>query len=158
VLRVSAPVTVALVGHGRAARRRRFSRALTGAAIVVLVLGFAAWLGAPMWIWQASWLTIPAAVGLAVDRFASLGHVVAGGHLVGRWGSLVRRRWMLSTDGIIGWNIRSSFFQRRSGLATLTATTAGGRQGYKVQDVAAAEAIRLAEEAVPGLLLPFIMT
>jgi putative membrane protein len=158
VLRDAAPVTVPLIAHPPVARRRRFGRAVGIALVLVALFGLAAWqLGLPTWIWQASWLTIPAAVCLAADRFASLGHVVSGGYLVGRWGSLVRRRWMLANDGIIGWNIRRSLFQRRAGLVTLTATTAGGRQGYKVQDISAAEAVRLAEEAAPGLLEPFVL-
>jgi putative membrane protein len=63
---------------------------------------------------------------------------------------------MLGTDGIIGWNLRRSFFQRRAGLATLTATTAAGRQRYEVPDVPSAEALRLADAATPGLLTPFL--
>ena len=31
-------------------------------------------------------------------------------------------------DAVIGWNLRSTWFQRRAGLTTLVATTAGGRQ------------------------------
>ncbi len=64
---------------------------------------------------------------------------------------------MLDCDGIIGWNLERSFFQRRAGLATLVATTAAGRQGYAVQDVPLETAVRLAEEAVPGLLTPFLV-
>jgi putative membrane protein len=41
-------------------------------------------------------------------------------------------------------------------LATLTATTAAGRQHYDVQDVEIGEALRVAEELVPGLLAPFL--
>ena len=157
VLRTDRPVAAALIRHPAAAARRRVTRALAGAALIVLALDLALWLNnVPGWVWVLSWLVVPIALVLAADRFASLGHAVSGGYLVGRWGSLVRRRWMLSTSGIIGWNLRRSFYQRRAGLVTLTATTAGGRQGYRVQDVTMTEAIRLAEEAVPALLLPFL--
>ena len=74
----------------------------------------------------------------------------------GRRGSLVRRRCAIAAEGIIGWNIERSFFQRRAGLATLVATTAAGDQHYDVQDVELGEALRLADELVPGLLSPFL--
>jgi putative membrane protein len=47
-------------------------------------------------------------------------------------------------------------FQRRAGLVTLTSTTAAGRQGYRVQDVPTAEAVRIADMLLPGLLSDFI--
>jgi putative membrane protein len=75
---------------------------------------------------------------------------------VTRAGSLVRRRSMLACDGIIGWNLRQSFFQRRAGLATLVATTAAGRQGYAVLDIPLEEAVRLADRALPDLLAPLL--
>jgi putative membrane protein len=63
---------------------------------------------------------------------------------------------MVTADGIIGWNLDRSFFQRRVGLSTLTATTAAGRQRYEVPDVDLHAALRLADEATPGLLTPFL--
>jgi putative membrane protein len=81
---------------------------------------------------------------------------VAGGRLVAGRGSLVRRRAAVAAEGIIGWNIERSFFQRRAGLATLTATTAAGEQHYDVQDVEIGEALRVAEELLPGLTAPFL--
>jgi putative membrane protein len=79
------------------------------------------------------------------------------GRLVTRQGSLVRRRCVLACDGIIGWNLDRSFFQRLAGLSTLTATTAAGQQRYPVPDVDLHEALRLADEATPGLLTPFLV-
>ena len=61
----------------------------------------------------------------------------------------MRRRSILSAEGIIGWNVKRSFFQRRVGLATLTATTAAGHQHYDVQDVELGEALRVAEALRP---------
>jgi putative membrane protein len=52
--------------------------------------------------------------------------------------------------------MRTSYFQRRAGLTTLVATTAGGRQGYPIPDVPDAEALRVARGAVPGLLEQFL--
>jgi putative membrane protein len=64
---------------------------------------------------------------------------------------------MLAHDGIIGVNARRSFFQRRAGLVTLTATTAAGDQAYAIPDVTPDEAVRVAEAAAPGLLAPFLV-
>ena len=94
---------------------------------------------------------------LAADRYRSLGHALVDGRLVTRQGSLVRRRSMLTTDGIVGWTLHRSFFQRRAGLATLVATTAAGRQRYAVLDVPLEEAVRVADRALPGLLTPFLV-
>jgi putative membrane protein len=159
VLRTSAPVTCAMTPHGPRAVRRRFTRAIAGAAGIVaaaaVLTRVAGW---PAWIWEASLLCLPAASVLAADRARSLGHAVMPSALVTRTGSLVRRRAMLSRDGIIGVTVRRSFFQRRAGLATLTATTAAGRQAYDVPDVPAAEAVDVCEAAMPGLLAPFLAT
>ena len=100
--------------------------------------------------------TIPLATMLAADRYRSLGHALVGGFLVTRAGSFERRRDVLECDGIIGWNLRQSFFQRRSGLVTLTATTAAGRQRYAVTDVPLPMAVSLGNRAVPGLLTDFL--
>lgn len=157
VLRDREPVIAPLTPHGPRARRRRYTRALAGAGLVVgaLVLGW--WLaGWPAWIWQAALILLPAAALLAYDRARSLGHALVNGRLVTRQGSLVRRRCALSAEGIIGWNLDRSFFQRLAGLSTLTATTAAGQQRYEVLDVDLHEALRLADEVTPGLLTPFL--
>ncbi|MCO6005588.1 PH domain-containing protein [Actinoallomurus purpureus] len=157
VLRDGVPFTGTLAGHGPRATRRRFSRAI-GAVLVVVAAALALWgLGVvPAWTWQAALVVVPFAALLAADRAHALGHAVLNGTVVGRRGSLVRRRSVLSCEGIIGWNLRRSFFQRRSGLATLVATTAAGRQRVEVQDVPLEQALRTAEEALPGLLTPFL--
>ena len=62
------------------------------------------------------------------DRARALGHALVEGWLVARSGSLTRRRELLATDAVIGWNVQRTWFQRRAGLVTLVATTAGGRQ------------------------------
>jgi putative membrane protein len=151
------PLTVALTRHGPRASRRRFTRAITGSMILMLiVLGLVLLAGAP---WQAFWpalVLLPLGLLTAADRAASLGHARTDGWLVSRHGSLVRRRYVLRTDAVIGWNMTTSLFQRRAGLTTLVATTAGGRQRYAIPDVPDAEAIRVARTAVPGLLEQFL--
>jgi putative membrane protein len=150
------PIRCQLTGHGSIARRRRFNRVLLVLIPLLAILVGAWWLGAlPAWPWQAGLVGLAAGLALAADRFHSLGHAVVGTRLVARSGSLVRRRCVLSAEGIIGWNLDQSFFQRRSHVVTLTATTAAGRQAYQIQDVGLAEAIRVAEQARPGLLAPF---
>ena len=157
VMRSGEPVTAPLRAHGPAARRRRYTRALPLCALVVAALAALWWwAGLPAWVWAGSLALLPCGALAAADRHRSLGHAVVGGDLVSAGGSLVRRRHILACEGIIGWNLRQSFFQRRAGLVTLTATTAAGRQAYHVQDVAAGEALRVAREALPDLLTPFL--
>ncbi len=157
ILRNPTAMEVSLSAHGAAARRRRFLRALMPAFVLVAVAGLAVWSGAPSVVGVAAILTIPVAAALAGDRYRSLGHALSGGALVTQQGSLGRRRDVLDCDGIIGWNLRRTFFQRRAGLATLTATTAAGRQGYAVTDLPLAMAVALGNRAVPGLLGEFLV-
>jgi len=156
ILRDRAPVEAPLTAHGPAARRRRFARALLPAFGLVAAAGVAIWSGAPQWLALPAVATVPVAAMLAADRYRSLGHAIAGGTLVTRQGSLERRRDVLECDGIIGWNLGQTFFQRRAGLATLTATTAAGRQRYAVVDVPLSVALSLGNRALPGLLGDFL--
>ncbi|MEV0279244.1 PH domain-containing protein [Streptomyces sp. NPDC050610] len=160
VLRAPDALTGPLVPHGAAALRRRYVRTLWPCALAVLVLGALWWDGdVPLLAWLASALLLPAGALLARDRYRSLGHTLSGRYLVighGE-GAGARRRVALAREGIIGWNVRRSLFQRRAGVLTLTATTAAGRKGYAMQDIGAEEAVRLAEEAVAGLMAPFLV-
>jgi putative membrane protein len=143
----------ALRRHPRGALLRRMTRALVPSAVVVLV---AFWLG--WWIPDLSWLgptallLLPPAVLLAWDRYRNLGHQLTARHLVTRKGSLVRRTVALQQHGVIGWTMRQSLFQRRAGLVTLEAVTAAGHGGYVVLDLAAGDAVALADAATPNLL------
>jgi putative membrane protein len=143
--------------HGPAARRRRLIRALWPAVGVVVVVAVVRL----MWDVPLTWagllvaLLLVVSVWLGLDRYAGLGHLVTDTHLVAREGSLDRRRIVLDRDGIIGWTVRRSFFQRRSGLATLVATTAAGDQHYDVVDVEVARAVAVIAEISPDLLAEF---
>jgi putative membrane protein len=157
VIARATPLTCPLAAHGPRARRRRYTRALAGWGLLAAALAIVHWAaGGPAWLLLVALVLAPVAVLLAADRYRNLGHAVADGALVVRSGSLVRRRCVVSAEGIIGWNVERSFFQRRAGLATLTATTAAGHQHYDVQDVDLGEALRVAEELVPGLAGPFL--
>lgn len=139
-------VDTALVGHGPAAARRRWTRALAlpalvGAAMLVVEV--------PVWAWVLWALLVGCAGLLAADRVRSLGHLVRDGWLVAGAGSLERRRDHLQTAGIIGWTVRQTYFQRRAGVATLIAATAAGQKRYAVMDVPAAQAWSVAAAASP---------
>ncbi len=143
--------------HGPAARRRRYLRALAGAALIIAVVAWLTTVGhGPAWIWLGTLALLPIAAALAADRYRSLGHRLINGRLVTRTGSLVRRRSIIATEAIIGWRIHQSWFQRRQGLVTLTATTAAGRQHYAVQDVPATQALAIAAAATGDLIRPFL--
>jgi putative membrane protein len=151
------PLRCPLTAHGPRARTRRFTRALSGWALLTAALALPAALSSwPAWPALVTLTLLPAVLALAADRYRSLGHAVAGRRLIARGGSLVRRRHVLDSDGVIGWNVGQTFFQRRAGLATLTATTAAGRQRYDVQDVELGEALSVADALLPGLLDQFV--
>jgi putative membrane protein len=143
-------VTGALRTHGRAATRRRWTRALAGPVLLAAGLGVAYFFVAvPFWVWPG-WAVLTACGALlAADRVRSLGHRVDDGWLVARAGSVERRRDCVAAGGIVGWTVRQTYFQRRAGVATLVAATAAGVKAYRVVDVPAAEAWSIAATASP---------
>ena len=146
-----------LTAHGPAARRRRYVRALVPMlAVLMVVLLLTIWLQWPIGVAVAAFTPVLAMPLLARDRYAGLGHHLTPEHLVVRSGSLTRRRDVLQRTGIIGWNVRSSWFQRRVGLAHLTATTAAGKQGYTAHDIPVGDAVALAHEIDPALIRQFL--
>jgi putative membrane protein len=157
VIDVAEPLRLPLVQHGPAARRRRYTRALLGAAAppaVAVVLALAT--PADWWVVLPTLALFPIALLLARDRYRRLGHALSDAYLVVRSGSLRGRRDLLQRSGIIGWNLHQSWFQRRAGLVTLVATTAAGRQAYAAHDIPEGLAVHLADEAVPGLITQFL--
>ena len=136
-----------LRGHGPAAARRRWSRAMILPVLVGVGLVLAG--GVPVWYWPA-WAALALCCALlAVDRVRALGHRVDANWLVARNGSWERRRYCIATAGIVGWTVRQSWFQRRAGVATLIAATAAGVKAYRVVDVPAAWAWSVAAQASP---------
>ncbi|MEV4564852.1 PH domain-containing protein [Nonomuraea sp. NPDC049419] len=155
---------VTLTRHPPAARRRRVMRALATTGVAAgLPVAVAA--GAVPWAEGASW-TVVAVVGtlvvlaygvwMAAAGAASLGHALSPRHLVTRRGAVVRRTVALDRRGVAGWTFTETFFQRRSGLVTVSATTAAGRGHYEVVDVGRSDGLDLAAATVPGLLDPFL--
>ncbi|KOX13041.1 membrane protein [Saccharothrix sp. NRRL B-16348] len=149
---VESPTRTPLRRHPVAALRRRMVRAVV--PLLVLAAGLA-WF-APSWTWQVVLALVPFSAALGWDRYRSLGHALTDRHLLARAGSAVRETVALQRTGIIGWRISRSFFQRRAGLVTITATTAAGNGAYHVIDVAEADGLALADAAVPDLLRPFL--
>jgi putative membrane protein len=157
VLGTPGPIDAPLVPHGPRARRRRFTRALVPAvAVLVAALLLVLLADAPGWLPVAAFAGLPVALLLAADRARALGHALTEGHLVASSGSLNRHRHALATEDVIGWTFRSSWFQRRAGLASLSATTAGGAQAVTLLDVPEQTAEELAATAVPGLVEQFL--
>lgn len=154
VLRGTGPATatVPLTRHGAAARRRRYTRALVPVAALAAVAGVAAAAGAPIgWpVWTVLAVLAVAAAGLAHDRYRGLGHATPPGWLVTRHGSLDRSRHALEANGIVGWTVRQTFFQRRAGVATVVAATPAGAGHYDVLDMSAERAWTLIETVTPG--------
>jgi len=145
--------------HGSRARYRRLVRATVPASGGWLLLLLWWWAGSLPVGWLLAGLVLPGAgVWLGHDRYRQLGHQLVPGYLISQWGAANRRRVVLATDGIIGWNLQQSFFQRRAGLLSLHATTAAGRQSYPVSDLDPAAAVRLADAACPGLLSQFLVS
>jgi putative membrane protein len=136
--------------HPRAALRRRLVRALLP-GVVVAVAGAVVGLG---------WLVVVGAVlavlgaPLAVDRYRGLGHGLDPRALAVRSGSLRRREAVLERAGIVGWQVRQTWFQRRAGLATVVAGTGAG--GFSIIDLAAADAAGVLAEVDPGRVRPLL--
>jgi putative membrane protein len=153
------PVTdVPLVPHPPAARGRRLRWALLTALAPVLVLLVLGALLTDVLLVLGGLLAVvalPVAVLLALDAYRGLGHGSRGRYLVVRAGSVRRSTAVLARDGVLGWTVKQSVFQRRRGLATFTATTAAGSGAYSIRDADAAEGLAFAVEAVPGVLEAF---
>lgn len=161
VLRETSSLTSAavLTPHPLAARGRRLRWAVGAALLPVLVLVILGLLVSEVLLPIAAAcavVLVPIAVALALDAYRSLGHGLSGGYLVARSGTVRRSTVALQRGGVVGWTVKQSYFQRRAGLVTLTATTAAGDGAYHVRDAAVGEGLGFAAEAVPGLLEPFL--
>ncbi|MEV6238218.1 PH domain-containing protein [Lentzea sp. NPDC051838] len=139
--------------HPFAALRRSIIRHVV--PWIVIAAGLAIF--APSWAWPIPVAILPFAALVGWDNYRSLGNALDDRYLVTRNNSLVRSTVALQRTGIIGWRIRRSFFQRRSGLMTIGATTAAGAGVYHVTDVGESDGLALADEAVPDLLRPFLV-
>lgn len=160
ILQASEPLATPLIQHGPGAARRRWTRALW-LPLVVLAGGLLAWSRDwPTWMLVVSALPLLTVPWLARGRYAALGHAVVATapdrrFLVSRQGCIDRRTVVLDTAGVVGWQVRESFWQRRAGVATVHAATAAGDNSYPVIDVPTELVWPLADAATPGMLDPF---
>ena len=133
-----------LLAHPPAALRRRLARAVT---LGLLVTAAGAVLTATLGRWEVlaagvalTVLGVPVARGL----YGALGHAVGARALSVRRGWLVREQAVLERRAVVGWQVRQSLFQRRAGLATVTACVGAGDGGYPAVDMAARDAAAFA--------------
>lgn len=148
----AAPVTMALHSHGPAAQRRALLRGVrrwvapTAAAAVALW-----WFERLAWPWGAVAVTGALVWGLFSGWLShrNLGHALTDEHLVVTAASVTRRRTVLERDGLIGWVLSATWFQRRVGVVDLTATTAAGSEAVVLVDVPRADAEALVRTLTP---------
>lgn len=158
VLGTHEPMLVPMSAHGPAARRRchvrnQWATLLLACGLVVALV----WLAWPWWTVLAVLAPVAAlGAGAAEQEYRHLGHALTNDHLVAGSGGLSRIRTVLEREGIIGWVVSQSWFQRRRGLATLVATTAAGAEKVTVADVPLDVAVALADRTTPGMLTDFL--
>jgi putative membrane protein len=151
---VVAPVTA----HGPRARRRghlrNLRRTLYLAAAIALVVVSA---GLPWWV-PAGFVAValPLATWAAETRYRRLGHGLTERYLISCAGTFSATRTALEIDGIVGWRLHQSFWDRRLGLAQLTATTAAGREYVAIGDIGVDAAVAVVAAATPRMIRDFL--
>ncbi|MFC9239948.1 PH domain-containing protein [Streptomyces decoyicus] len=151
----------ALAPHPRVALRRRRVRGLLWAVLpgTAVLAGLGA--AFPPVLLHCAWIyavvSTAVVLWLARDAYRNLGHGVDGPYLVARSGTFSRDTLALQREAIAAWTFSTSPFSRRAGLVTLSAAVAAGEDGYRIPDLAAAEAPGFAAAAAPGILEEFLM-
>ncbi len=160
LLEEDGPLTMTLTGHGPRARRRIHVSRQWGTLTLAGLAAVPTW-----WLdvgWFATWpwwvpLAVLVGVGLlnvviAENAWRNLGHALTDRHLVVQTGAVIRTREVLERGGVIGWVVHQGLFQRRLGLADLTATTAAGPERVVAPNIPLGMALDLADAATPGML------
>jgi putative membrane protein len=128
-----------LAPHPPAARRRAVVRA-SATGVVVLAAGGVLTATAGWWpLLVAGVVLTGLGVPLGRARYAALGHAAGPRSFALRSGWLVQEHTVLQRRAVVGWQVRQTVMQRRSGLATVLACVGAGRGGYAAVDMAAAE-------------------
>jgi putative membrane protein len=124
--------------------------------VLVWLLGDPGW-QPPLWA-AVGVLALSAPLGAATAelRYRRLGHALTERYLVSCAGTLTAARTALEVDGIVGWRVHRSLWDRRIGLAQLVATTAAGHEQVVVRDVPLGEAVAVAAAATPRMLAGFL--
>jgi putative membrane protein len=138
LLQGAAPVP-GLLAPPPAARRRMARRGILRVVPLTAAVAVALWLltrpATPLAL-----LLVPLAVLGGLAAYRSLGHARRGGFLYARQGVVIRVTTVVPVAKAQSGSVRSSFFQRRVGLATLHIDVAGGGPTPKVMDEAEATA------------------
>ncbi|MDL9936747.1 PH domain-containing protein [Gordonia sp. ABSL1-1] len=152
-----AELTAPLARHPRAALRRRLTRAawpgiaIVAVAIVAVIAGASAWLLPP-----AAVLAVALCL-VGIPRYRNLGGLLTARSVVIAPPRVARHRQVVGRDGIIGWTSRTSWFQRRAGVTTLTVATAAGAQGYAAVDIDPDDATALIRSVSPTWIGEFLV-
>ena len=155
VLHDAEPVVGPLRSHSRAALRRRLTRAMVPVLVAAVAVALVRH-EAPVWLIATTLVALPAAAVVGWQRYLALAHTVVSRFVVVRSGFFARKRSVIEREGVIGFTLRESFFQRRAGVSTLTLTTAAGKHGYAVIDLSPAQAVTMMVEVNGGLIQPFL--
>ena len=133
--------------HPPAAFRRRVVRALSAGVLVSAA-------GAVLLTTTGRWGVLAGGIALTVlgiplarGYYAALGHTTGPRSFSVRRGWLLREQAVLERRAVVGWQVRQTMFQRRAGLATVTACVGAGAGGYAAVDMAATDAAGFAVTA-----------
>ncbi len=143
--------------HGPAATRRRYTRVIGGALVLVAAIVAVPLTGGAPWAFVAL-AVVPLLVAPLLGRSRAhwLGHAVTERFLITRAGSITMSTNVIELSGAVGVTVRRSFFQRRAGVATVSLATAAGDKEYAVLDAPAAEVAELAGKILPGHVEQFL--
>jgi putative membrane protein len=126
-----------------AARRRAVTRSVVRTTMVVAVVGLALWrleelgvLAVPPAIVLVALPALALATVAGLAAYRSLGHATGEGFLYARAGVAIRVLTVVPVAKAQSGSVRSTPFQRRSGLATLHVDIAGGGPAPRVHDEA----------------------
>ncbi|MFC4586900.1 PH domain-containing protein [Sphaerisporangium corydalis] len=146
------PFEAPLRPHPPVARQRRLFRAVAPGLAVAAVAFLLGW----GWIGLLALCAAALGVPLGLDRYRSLGHAYDGARLSVRSGSLPRSQAVVERRAVVGWTVRQTWFQRRSGVLTVIAGVGAGSGGYAAIDTGEAQGVHFAAEVTPEWITPFL--
>lgn len=153
-------LTAPLIPHGSAARRRRWTRGVVvgvGVGVVPIAIAISGHLRWPLAIALAAAI-LGVSLGAAELRYRHLGHRLSSRVMTIGSPQIARHRFLVERDGVVGWATRTSFFQRRRGITTLTLATAAGSEAYPIVDVPTPVAADLMAEVSGDFVRPFLIS
>lgn len=151
------PAVPALTRHPRPALRRSVLRWIRPALLVPAGVAVAGWIGPldpPGWAGWASWLVPVGAALLGVVEYRNLGHARTDRVVAARTGALSITTALAPVVKVQAASARRSFFQRRLGLATVTAHVAGPGGDLTILDAGDGDATGLQRELTAAAAFP----